>query len=131
MVIRPSRRPVRDKQRVEHAGAGIEHDVDAGEQVLQRDAPGIGRILGRSQEAFGLVLRRGRRLADLEVAVLIDKDRVGHGAAGVDADNDWIGSDRRMANDGAAVGHGRLEIWSSSRKPRFGGRPRAICLKTQ
>ena len=78
------------QQRVEHAGAGIEHDVDAGKELFERDAPGVGRVLGRGQKALGLVLRRGRRLADLEVAVLIDKDRVGHGAAGVDADDDWM-----------------------------------------
>ena len=114
------------QQRVEHAGAGIEHHVDAGEQVFQRDAPGIGGILGRGEEALGLVLRRGRRLADLEVAVLIDKDRVGHGAAGVDADDDWLASTVRSGWLTVA-----FQDVAQVTEPRFRRRLRAICLKAQ
>ena len=79
------------QQRVQHAGAGIEHHVDAGEQRLQRDTPGVRRILGRGKETLRLVLRRRRRLADLEVPVLVDEDGVGHCAAGIDADDDRLG----------------------------------------
>ncbi len=78
------------EQRVEHAGAGVEHHIDARKELVEREAPGVGRVLCRGDEALALVMRRGRRLADLEPAVGIDQDRVRHGAAGIDADDDWV-----------------------------------------
>ena len=78
------------EQRVQHAGARIEHNVNAAEQLVQRNAPGFCRILGRGQKAFGLIARRRRGFADLEPPVLIDQDGVGHSAASVDTDDDWV-----------------------------------------
>src|SRR6185295_16914121 len=62
------------EERIEHAGARIEHHVDARKQLLERDTPGVCRVLRRCDEAIRLVARRGRSLADLEVTTLIDED---------------------------------------------------------
>ncbi len=78
------------EQGVEHTGTGIEHHVETGEKTVEGDTPSVRGIGSGRNEAFGLVFRRGRGFADLEVPVLIDKDGVGHRAARVDADHDWV-----------------------------------------
>ena len=79
------------QKRVEHAGAGIEHDVDAGKQRLPAKCP---RRPRRPRPRRGSLRPRSSAwsptLPILKWPSLIDKDRVGHGAAGVDADDDRV-----------------------------------------
>jgi len=75
-------------QRVEHAGAGVDGGlrVFADLLALPGHIPVGQRFVERLHEADALVVRRRRRLADDELALLIDQNHVGHGAAGVAGD---------------------------------------------
>ncbi len=86
------------KQRIEHSGAGIQHDIEGAEEVVQGYAPCLGGVCRWSNEAVGFVARRRRGLADLEVAPLVHQNGVGHCSAGVDAYDDGIAHRLRSAN---------------------------------
>ncbi len=54
---------------------------------MERHAPIGEPVLGGGDEAQGLVLGRGLRFADDEIAVMVHEECVRHGAAGIDAEH--------------------------------------------
>ncbi len=71
------------EQRVEHRGAGVHRDLELRERRALVHAPLLEGVLGGFDEALGLIPGRRRRLADDEVAVAVDDERIRHRAAGV------------------------------------------------
>ncbi|MPL90461.1 hypothetical protein SDC9_36511 [bioreactor metagenome] len=81
----PGAQPLALHHAVEHGGAGIDAGLDPRERLLERQPPTFQPFLRAGDQAERLVLRRGLRFADNEVAVTVDEERVGHRPAGIDA----------------------------------------------
>jgi hypothetical protein len=71
------------EQTVEHGGSGIDAGGYLGKEIARPRVPLTKRVFDGFGEATRLVVRRRLRLAHDKSACFIDKERVGHGAAGI------------------------------------------------
>jgi hypothetical protein len=72
------------EQAVQHRGAAEDGGLDPREALLRRRVPLPEGVLGGGHQPHRLVLRRGLRLADHEVAFVVDDEGIGHRSAGID-----------------------------------------------
>ena len=70
--------PLALQQAVEHGGAGIDSSLEVREARVQPQVPVVQCVLRRLDEADRFIVRRRLRLADDEVAVLIDQEGIRH-----------------------------------------------------
>jgi hypothetical protein len=72
---------------VQHRRAGIDAGLDGGQSLVELEAPLAKTLAGAFDQPQRFVFRGRLRLADHELAVGIDEERIGHGAAGIDAEH--------------------------------------------
>ena len=72
------------EKRVKHGRRAVAEHLHLGEAVGRRDAASLERRFYGGEEAAGNIVGRGRRLADAEVAALIDEEGVGEGAPDIE-----------------------------------------------
>ena len=72
---------------VQHGRSGIHAGLKAPEPLVEGETPRGQAVLARRDQAQGLVLGCALGLSDNEVALRIDKERVCHRAASVDAED--------------------------------------------
>src|SRR5204863_4500397 len=71
--------------RVVGGGRPVDDEIGAPQQPGDREADAIGELADATEDAFGLVARRGRVLLERDRSVM-NEDEIGERAADVDAD---------------------------------------------
>ncbi len=86
----PDAPPAARQKAVEHRGTRVDARDHLREAVLGRQLPLRERIPRRRHEAERFVCGSGLGFPDDELAVLVDHERVGHRAAGIDHQHAWL-----------------------------------------
>ena len=72
---------------IQHCGAGVYPRLQLRQRIFGSEIPVGETIFAGFEQAYRLVLRRALRFADDELALGIDKECVGQGAAGIDSEH--------------------------------------------